>query len=382
MNKNTHIIGVGKSTFLKVLTGGLKLESGTVRIGETASIGYYEQQGLILTPEQEKQPVLKYVQEAVEKGTVREKAKAGAPKLIVEEAGSMGRRKMLAGKEGSISITMSDGNSDKVSAVSEKEAMQLLSRFQFPSKRWYDRVGQLSGGEKRRLQLLQILAKKPNVLLLDEPSNDLDLQTLTALEEYILEVFEGCLVIVSHDNYFVNRVAEHLFVFEGDGIVRDFQGSYTDYLNYRRDVVDEKRKEMMTAKAKKEGNVSGNTITNTNTNANANSKKVKPSTTPSDEIPAPSSLSSSSSLKENKVTTKTTTTSRTLSFTERKEYNKLEKEIAKLQTEIQTIEDKINKSDGTEGYSVLNDWTASANKLKDQMSQKELRWVEIAHVAG
>jgi len=234
----------------------------------------------------------------------------------------------------------------------------------------------------RRLQLLQILAKKPNVLLLDEPSNDLDLQTLTALEEYILEVFEGCLVIVSHDNYFVNRVAEHLFVFEGDGIVRDFQGSYTDYLNYRRDVVDEKRKEMMTAKAKKEGNVSGNTITNTNTNANANSKKVKPSTTPSDEIPAPSSLSSSSSLKENKVTTKTTTTSRTLSFTERKEYNKLEKEIAKLQTEIQTIEDKINKSDGTEGYSVLNDWTASANKLKDQMSQKELRWLELAEFAG
>lgn len=82
----------------------------------------------------------------------------------------------------------------------------------------------MSGGERRRLQLLQVLARAPNVLLLDEPSNDLDLSTLTALEEYLTEVFDGCLVVVSHDNFFVNRVAEHLFLFEGDGVVRDFEG--------------------------------------------------------------------------------------------------------------------------------------------------------------
>ena len=102
-------------------------------------------------------------------------------------------------------------------AVSEKEAMNLLSRFGFPSKRWYDRVGKLSGGERRRLQLLQVLARRPNVLILDEPSNDLDLQTLSALEEYLSEDYQGCLVVVSHDQFFMDRVAEHLFIFEGDG---------------------------------------------------------------------------------------------------------------------------------------------------------------------
>lgn len=116
--------------------------------------------------------------------------------------------------------------------LSEAEARKLLTKFQFPSKRWYDKVASLSGGERRRLQLLQVLAKGPNVLLLDEPSNDLDLATLQALEEYLID-WKGCLVIVSHDNYLVNRVAEHLFLFEGDGIVRDFNGSYDDYLDYR-----------------------------------------------------------------------------------------------------------------------------------------------------
>ena len=156
--------GVGKSTFLKVLTGGLPLTDGTVRIGDTVTIGYYEQSGLVLTPEQERQPVLKFVQEAVEKAAPQEVAKAGIPKISVSENEVSGRRNIRAGKEGTVSAQVVDSISQS-SAVSERDAMTLLTRFQFPSKRWYDRVGQLSGGERRRLQLLQVLAKAPNVLV-------------------------------------------------------------------------------------------------------------------------------------------------------------------------------------------------------------------------
>ena len=162
---------------------------------------------------------MRFVQEAVDKAAPTD-VKAGGPKVSVNQvsASDMGRRDRNRGKEGAISVTISDDAGTGAStAVSEREVMNLLTRFGFPSKRWYDRVDRLSGGERRRLQLLQVLAKRPNVLILDEPSNDLDLQTLSALEEYLTDVYEGCLVVVSHDQFFMNRVAEHLFVFEGDG---------------------------------------------------------------------------------------------------------------------------------------------------------------------
>ena len=159
--------GVGKSTFLKIMTGQLPLETGTMRIGDTAKIGYYEQQGLKLTAEQERMPVLKFVQEECEKASGKSYSGDVAPKMVVsiEDPSTMGRRNR--GKDPSVSVEIVSGGGDS-SAFSEREAMSLLQRFQFPSKRWYDRVGQLSGGERRRLQLLQILATKPNVLLLDE----------------------------------------------------------------------------------------------------------------------------------------------------------------------------------------------------------------------
>ena len=137
--------GVGKSTFLKILTNELPLVKGSVRIGETVCIGYYEQTGLSLTPEQEKQPVLKFVQEAVEKYTPTETLKAPALKISVDVNEPTGRRDRLAGKEASVNVQVTQEISQS-SAVSERDAMALLSRFQFPSKRWYDRVGQLSGG--------------------------------------------------------------------------------------------------------------------------------------------------------------------------------------------------------------------------------------------
>ena len=211
--------GVGKSTFLKILTGALRLEGGEMRVGDTVQIGYYEQTGLKLDEEQEKSVVLRFVQEAVDKAAPANVRTAG-PRVEVSQVSQeeMGRRDKNRGKEGSISVTISEDVGGRgTTAVSEKEAMNLLSRFGFPSKRWYDRVGKLSGGERRRLQLLQVLARRPNVLILDEPSNDLDLQTLSALEEYLSEDYQGCLVVVSHDQFFMDRVAEHLFIFEGDG---------------------------------------------------------------------------------------------------------------------------------------------------------------------
>ena len=355
--------GVGKSTFLKILTNELKLLKGSVRIGETVCIGYYEQTGLNLTPEQEKQPVLKFVQEAVEKFTPTETLKAPALKISVDVNEPTGRRDRIAGKEASVNVQVTQEISQS-SAVSERDAMALLSRFQFPSKRWYDRVGQLSGGERRRLQLLQILAKRPNVLLLDEPSNDLDLSTLAVLEEYLTETFEGCLLVVSHDNFFVNRVAEHLFVFEGDGIVRDFQGSYTEYLQYRLDIAQEKKDAANEAKK-----------SSSSSSSSSSSKQVKSKI---------KDVESDAIIQETKTTTTVKSSNsppKALSYNERKEYNKLEKEIAKLGLEIKEYEDKLSNSNGKEGFSTLNEWTKKLNDLKGLCEKKETRWLELAALA-
>ena len=136
-------------------------------------------------------------------------------------------------------ITLDNAPTSSGAAVSEQDARNLLQRFQFPTKRWFDRVGVLSGGERRRLQLLQILAKRPNVLIFDEPSNDLDLATLASLEDYLTDTFDGSLVVVSHDEFFMNKVTDHLLVFQGKGEVGDFQGSYSDFLVYRKETAAE-----------------------------------------------------------------------------------------------------------------------------------------------
>lgn len=255
-------------------------------------------------------------------------------------AEDVGRRKRLAGKEGAVTIEVGDTGGGP-SAVSEKEAMNLLNRFQFPKQRLYDRVGQLSGGERRRLQLLQVLARAPNVLILDEPSNDLDLQTLTVLEEYLTEVFEGCLIVVSHDNFFVNRVAEHLFVFEGAGIVRDFQGSYTDYLEYRADVqADAKADAKLEAKA-----------------AQAEKKAAEES-----KVPVTTSKVEMKSVPK-------------LSYAEMKEASKLEKEIARLEEQLAVVEQELGMEKG--GYTVLAELTSKGDAIRKTLREKEERWLAL-----
>ena len=337
--------GAGKSTFLKVLTGQLRLSGGEMRLGETARVGYYDQVGLNLTPDQEKMPVLKFVQEAVEKGAPQSTLKAANPKIVVQEQDVKGRRNVIAGKAGSVNVQVTNEISTST-AVSERDAMQLLQRFQFPSKRFYDRVGQLSGGERRRLQLLQVLASQPNVLLLDEPSNDLDISTLQALEEYLTEVYEGCLVVVSHDNFFVNRVAEHLFVFEGKGVVRDFQGSYTEYLEYRMDVAQTKREEEQARKKENSAAVA--------------TKKPAAAVAATAAVPAAEKEKGPG-----------------LSYNERKEYNKLETEIAKVGKQIKVCEDKIGAADNSAGFSVLAKDFEELNKLREALQVKEARFLEL-----
>ena len=173
--------GVGKSTFLNILTQKLTPNQGTLDIGLTTKFGYYTQDEAIFNPGQK---VLDVIQEVAE------------------------------------FIKLSDGR--------EVSASQLLNQFLFPPAMQHNFIGKLSGGEKRRLQLLRVLMANPNFLILDEPTNDLDIVTLNVLEDY-LDRFDGCLVIVSHDRYFMDRLVDHLFVFEGKGKIGDFPGNYTDY---------------------------------------------------------------------------------------------------------------------------------------------------------
>lgn len=173
--------GTGKSTFIKMLLGREAPDAGTIDIGETVRFGYYSQQGLEFDPSLRVIDVITAISE---------------------------------------NITMGDGK--------QITASQLLTRFLFSPQSQYDFVAKLSGGERRRLYLCTILMANPNFLVLDEPTNDLDIQTLNVLEEY-LTGFSGCLMVVSHDRYFMDKVAEHLLVFSGGGEIKDFPGSYTDY---------------------------------------------------------------------------------------------------------------------------------------------------------
>jgi ATP-binding cassette subfamily F protein uup len=185
--------GAGKTTFLQALQGKLPLAEGAIDAGDTLVWGYYDQRGLEAMDDDTR--VLAFVKEAV----------ATAPGAGVSDA------------------------------TDEKAATALLSRFLFPPRRWHERVAKLSGGERRRLQMLAVLASQPNFLLLDEPTNYLDLDTLGVLEQFLVEEYAGVLVVVSHDRYFVDKVADHLFVLTGDGSGRvlDFQGSFTEYLASR-----------------------------------------------------------------------------------------------------------------------------------------------------
>jgi ATP-binding cassette subfamily F protein uup len=267
--------GTGKSTFLNIITQKTPVDSGKVVVGETIKFGYYTQNGIDIKPQQK----------VIE---------------VIKEFGEY--------------IPLTKGR--KISAG------QLLERFLFNRKRQYDFVEKLSGGEKKRLYLCTVLIQNPNFLILDEPTNDLDIITLNVLENFLLD-FPGCLMVVSHDRYFMDKIVDHLFVFEGNGKVNDFPGNYSDYRTYE----DSKPKE--------------ETIS----------------------TPKPDSR-------------KKTTTKAKLSFKEKKEFDNIENEIELLNNQKKEIEAIFleGKSDGEE----INRLSIKLQEIINTITSKEDRWFELS----
>lgn len=278
--------GTGKSTFIKMLLGLESADSGVIDIGETVRFGYYSQQGLEFDPEARVIDVITAISE---------------------------------------NITMSDGK--------QISASQLLTRFLFSPQSQYDYVAKLSGGERRRLYLCTILIANPNFLVLDEPTNDLDIQTLNVLEEY-LAAFSGCLIVVSHDRYFMDKVADHLLVFNGGGNIKDFPGNYTDYRDWR------KEQEDIAAAAAQSS------------------------------MPAKSTAAAPEKPKE-RVKGK-------LSFNEKREFEQLEAEIPKLEAEKATLETEMSSGSlSTEELIAKSERIAA---LIDEIDAKSMRWLELSEL--
>ena len=273
--------GTGKSTFLNIVTGNIQADSGIVEIGQTIRFGYYQQSGIEFNPGDK---VIDVVQKIAEV------------------------------------INFEDGR--------KLTASQLLTTFLFPPDTQYSFVERLSGGEKRRLYLCTILMTNPNFLILDEPTNDLDIMTLAVLEEY-LRVFQGCVIIVSHDRYFMDKIVDHLFVFDGEGTIKDFPGSYTIWRNKQLEDEELEKKKLKKPEAKEP------------------SKAVK--------------------IKERK-----------LNFNEKKELEQLEIDIEALENEKSQINDDLNS--GTLTSLELQDKSTRYNIISNILEEKEMRWLELSEI--
>lgn len=276
--------GVGKTTFLHMITKEIRPDAGKVIIGENTIFGYYTQEGIHLA---EDKRVIDVIQDIAE--------------YIPLEKGL------------------------KLSAA------QMLERFLFSRKQQQVYVSQLSGGEKRRLYLLTILMRNPNFLILDEPTNDLDILTLNVLEEFLLE-YPGCVLIVTHDRFFMDKIVDHLFVFEGKGQIRDFNGDYTEYREQQKERDrDQRRQDRSDQQKVKE------------------EQKAQAATKPG------------------------------LSFEQRKEMNKLEKEIQKLEEKKNQVSDQFNNNDLTPDK--IRTLSQELDQINTQLEERELRWMELADLA-
>jgi ATP-binding cassette subfamily F protein uup len=263
-----------------MLTGKIKPDSGDVMPGLTTKFGYFTQEAISLNPNNR----------------------------LIEEVKSIAEF-----------ITLSDG--------SQVSASKFLDSFLFPPEKQYNYISKLSGGEKKRLQLLKLLVTNPNFLILDEPTNDFDIDTLNVLEDF-LDKFSGCLLLVSHDRYFMDHLVNQLFVFEGDGYIRLFNGNYSDY----RDWADEQEE------------VSGQK-----------------------EIAAPAPAEKVKSTEKKKA-----------SFKEKQEYEKLQQEIDSLEKKKSEITDRLNQ--GSANHQDLQQWAAEIQQLSSQIDQKTSRWMELSEI--
>ena len=290
--------GTGKTTFIKMLLGEVPPTSGRFVIGETVRFGYFSQEGMPIDNEMKVIDVVRRVAETIDLG--------GGQRLT---------------------------------------AMQFLNHFLFPPKRQQDYVYKLSGGEKRRLQLCLVLMQNPNFLILDEPTNDLDIATLQILEEYLAD-FRGCVIVVSHDRYFMDKVVDHLLVFKGQGEVDDFPGNYTQYRNYCALKEKEEQAAAREAEAKRERNASNNTAPASNNR--------KPVHEGSDRR-------------------------RRLTFAERKEYEQLEKDVEALEAEKADIEAQL--CSGTLSVDDITTLSRRLSALGDELDEKSMRWLELSEFA-
>ena len=264
--------GVGKSTFLNIITQSLKPDSGKINVGETIVYGYFTQKGIQLKEDKRVIEVLKDIAEV---------------------------------------IVMSDNK--KITAS------QLLEHFMFPSNMQYTYVSKLSGGEKRRLYLLTVLMKNPNFLILDEPTNDLDLLTLNKLEEFLLD-FKGCLILVSHDRYFMDKLTDHLFIFQGEGIIKDEYSSYSEYrIKLNKELKLEKKKEKVLSESSEKANL--------------------------------------------------------FSYENRKEHKSLERQIEKLEKEKKQMEDFFK--DSNVSYDLMHEKGKELENLNNLLDDKLNRWMEL-----
>ena len=272
--------GSGKSTFLNLLTGVHQADSGKMDIGETVSFGYFRQDGIQFAADARVIDIIKEIAEVVEMG---------------------------------------DG--------SKLSASQFLTYFLFPPETQYSFVAKLSGGEKRRLYLCTILMRNPNFLILDEPTNDLDIMTLNVLEDY-LKSFTGCTIVVSHDRFFMDKIVDHLFVFDGNGIIKDFPGNYSDYRDWAE---DRAKADLMFVKADK----------------------------PVREKQAPEK--------------------KKMSFKEKKEFEELEKAISLLEKEKKILEEEFNS--GTLAPDDLHKKSLRHGAITTELEDKEMRWLELGELA-
>ena len=282
--------GTGKSTFIKMLVGEIQPDRGRFDIGETVKFGYYSQDGLHFN---EQMKVIDAVRD------------------IAEE------------------ISLGDGR--------KLSASQFLQHFLFTPETQHSYIYKLSGGERRRLYLCTILISNPNFLVLDEPTNDLDIVTLNVLEDY-LRNFKGCLIVISHDRYFMDKVVDHLLVFKGNGELKDFPGNYTDYREWK-ETQEQKAKSEQAEKAKQ--NNKKTTAEKRNTSDN---------------------------------------TRRRLSFKEKKELEQLEMEIAALEEEKKTIE--TNLCSGTLSIEELTLQSKRLPEINENLDEKTLRWLELSEIEG
>ena len=272
--------GVGKTTFLNLMAQAIAPDSGVIEHGETLRIGYYSQRGITFKPGQ---TVLECVQEIADV------------------------------------VKASDGH-----AIS---ATTYLNRFLFPHETFNKRVDILSGGEQRRLYLLTVLMRNPNMLILDEPTNDLDIMTLNVLEEYLQE-FKGCLLIVSHDRYFLDKSVDHIFVFEGEGRIKDFVGKYSEYREFMKEKEDEERaKQRVVAPAKPQQQRTHDT------------------------------------------------SKRKLSFKEQRELEQIEADLAAHGAERAELEAEL--SSGILPYDRITEISKRIEELVSLIDEKEMRWLEL-----